>query len=160
MTSDEHVTAAAGWCAPSETVYALRDENLRDLFPKITLPPRPGTPAYEEQQARIRAQAETEQSLQRYVHRHIRNVTRLQDEALARVYVAALQTGHDVLLQGPPHGHTMWRWNQHAAPPYRFIGLALIARSTDTWRTLQGDRPIIIRETAADYYDDDEWGTP
>lgn len=154
------LVAAGGWCAPSTTLYDTASLETNDytmvssLFPVLRVL-RPGTPAWDAHQIKMAAERDAEASVQALVHRLIRNVTALQDEALSRVYLDADDAGLDVLLESPPTHHSMWRWDSPSAPAYRFIGLALVERSPETWRRLQGDRPIIIRATASGPYDDD-----
>jgi hypothetical protein len=151
------IVAAGGWCAPSSVLYGLQDVGAEGV---ISLPEfrllRPGTPEYDAHQAKMAAERATETALQALVHRAFRDVTAAQDAALVAAYEAALETGLDVLVEAPPYGQTMWRWDSPSAPAYRFIGLALIERSTETWRRLMGGGPAIIRETAAGPYDWDD----
>lgn len=154
------ITAAGGWCAPTEAIYdaAALDHNeytmLSGLMPEFRVL-RPGTPEWEENQRKQAEQREIERMYQGHVQRVIGDVARAQDWAMFSAYKAAEAAGMDLNITQPPHGHTMWRWNLSGdLAAYRFIGLELVERSTETWRVLQGDRAIIIREQTRGYYDD------
>lgn len=157
------LTAAGGWCAPLDTRYAPAHLStnaytaLFESFPVMRIL-RPGTPEWEENEARRENQRAMEQSIQQLVHRHIGDIARAQDRAITEAWAYAEALGMDLLLEYPPPHHTQWRWTNggNTLAAYHHIGLQLVERSTETWRRLQGDRAIIIRETAAtdDYWDD------
>lgn len=162
-TSDDAVTgltASGGWCAPLDTLYdfhKLSADEYTGVFNALSefRVLRPGTPEWEENQRKRQEQVGIERDIQWQIRQHIGDIARAQDRAITEAWAYAEAFGMDVLLEYPPPHHTQWRWTNdgNSLVAYHHIGLQLIERSTETWRRLQGDRAIIIRETARDPYD-------
>lgn len=163
--SETALTAPGGWCAPSSALYNVASLNLNEYTMVSELLPnfrvlRPGTPEWDENQAKLENQRAIERDIQWQVRQHIGDIVRAHDRAITEAWAYAEAYGMDLLLEYPPPRHTQWRWTKggDTLTAYHHIGLRLVERSTETWRRLQGDRAIIIRETARsdDYYDWDD----
>lgn len=138
----DDLTAAGGWCAPSEMLYTPTEQGPSFEFPTVTVQrggsrqwfPAPGTPEWHRQQQ----DAERNRLMQRLVSQLVGDIMTAQNNVLDAACFEALHYGYDVHLYRHPYKAT------------RFIGIELAPRTT------QRVFPTVYEHTTDDYWDEDD----